>query len=80
MYMYSGLTAILSQPDGNNKLVPVCYYSKKLTPAEALWQTHDQELGVIVAAFKEWRSWLMGSNEQIVVFSDHANLHYFMGG
>lgn len=71
-------SAILSQPDEKGALRPVCYYSKKLTPEEHNWQTHDQELGAIVATFKEWYSWLMGANEKILVFSDHANLRYFM--
>lgn len=73
-------SAILTQPNKSGALVPVCYYSKKLSPAESRWQTHDQELGAIVAAFKEWQLWLMGSNNQIFVFSDHANLQYFMEG
>lgn len=47
-------SAILSQPDSTGALVPVCYYSKKLSPTKSCWQTHDQELGAIVAAFKEW--------------------------
>lgn len=57
---------------------PVAYFSRKLTPEEKKWQVHDQELGAIVACFKEWRAWLLGSNEPTKVFSDHANLRYFM--
>lgn len=71
-------SAILSQPDVTGTFVLVCYYSKKLNSSEARWQTHNQELGAIVAAFKEWRSWLMGANKQVVGFSNHANLRYFM--
>lgn len=43
-----------------------------------MWQVHDQELGVIVAAFEEWQAWLVGTNEAVLVFLDHANLQYFM--
>lgn len=71
-------SAVLSQPNEKVKFQPVCFYSKKLSQAERNWQTHDQELGAIVFAFKEWNSWLMGSSEEISVYSDHAILRYFM--
>lgn len=74
-YAYSG---ILSQKDKDGNLRPVAYFSRKLTPAERRWQVHDQELGAIVACFEEWQAWLLGSNEPITVYSDHANLRYFM--
>lgn len=72
------LSGILSQTDDSGNLRPVAYYSKKLTPAEQWWQVHDQELGAIVACFTEWRCWLTGTNEPVVVLSDHANLRFFM--
>ena len=72
------LSGILSQTDDNNCLRPVAYYSKKLTPAEQRWQVHDQELGALVASFMEWRAWVVGTNSPVIVFSDHANLRYFM--
>jgi hypothetical protein len=31
-----------------------------------------------VEAFVEWRAWLIDMQEEVVVFSDHANLRYFM--
>lgn len=71
-------SAVLSQPNEKGKFQPVCFFSKKLTQAERNWQTHDQELGAIVFAFKEWSSWFMGTQEEILVFSDHANLRFFM--
>lgn len=33
---------------------------------------------MIHAAFEEWRAWLVGTNEPVLVFSDHVNLQYFM--
>lgn len=72
------LSAILSQPDDAGQLRVRAYYSRKLTPAEMLWQVHDQELGAMVAAFVEWRAWVVGTNSPVIVFSDHANLRYFM--
>lgn len=32
----------------------------------------------MVACFHEWRCWLAGAMEPVTVFSDHANLRYFM--
>lgn len=72
------LLAILSQPNSKGELQPVSFMSRKLTKPERLWQVHDQELGAIVAAFEEWRAWLVGTNSPVTVFSDHSNLHYFM--
>lgn len=72
------LSAILSQPDEAGNLRVRAYYSRKLTPSEKLWQVHDQELGALVAAFMEWRVWVVGTNSPVIVFLDHANLQYFM--
>lgn len=33
---------------------------------------------MIHAAFKEWGVWLVGTNDPVLVFSDRANLQYFM--
>ena len=74
-YAYSG---ILSQKDSSGDLRPVAYFSRKLNEAEKRWQVHDQELGAIVACFEEWGAWLMGSQEPTIVYSDPANLRYFM--
>ncbi|KAG0143909.1 hypothetical protein CROQUDRAFT_95671 [Cronartium quercuum f. sp. fusiforme G11] len=72
------MSAILSQPNKDGDLQPVSYFSRKLMAAERLWQVHDQELGAIVTSFEEWRAWLVGTSILIAVFSDHANLRYFM--
>lgn len=57
---------------------PVAHYLKKLSPTEQSWQVDDQELGAIIFCFQEWRAWLMGSKDPIIVLSNHANLRYFM--
>lgn len=72
------VSGILSQHSEDGDLRPVAYYSKKLSPTEQRWQVHDQELGAIIFCFQEWRAWLMGSKDPIIVLSDHANLRYFM--
>ncbi|MBW0544176.1 hypothetical protein O181_083891 [Austropuccinia psidii MF-1] len=71
-------SAILSQPNDQNLLQPVCFFSRKLTPAETSWQVHNLELGAVVEAFQQWRSWLVGTSTPVTVFSDHHNLKYFM--
>lgn len=72
------MSAILSQPDDDGLLHPVSFLSRKLTLAERAQPIYDQELGVILAAFEEWRAWLVGTVTPVAVFSDHANLRYFM--
>ncbi|MBW0578495.1 hypothetical protein O181_118210 [Austropuccinia psidii MF-1] len=72
------MAGILCQPDSSNKLNQVCYFSRKWTTAESIWQVHDQELGAIVVLFQEWRAWLLGAPQPTLVFSDHHNLCYFM--
>jgi hypothetical protein len=72
------LSAVLSQVDDKGRLKPVFFLSRKWTERQSSWQVHDQELGAIVEAFVEWRAWLINTREEVVVFSDHANLRYFM--
>ena len=70
--------SILLQPDTENLLHPVAYYSRKFTPAEINYEIHDKELLAVVDSFRDMRSWLIGSPHPISVISDHKNLEYFM--
>src|SRR5256714_2240449 len=79
------VAAILSQPGtptagrkSDAHWHPVAFWSRKMTPAERNYDTHDQELLAIVKSFKQWRHYLEGSRHPIVVLADHANLRYFM--
>jgi hypothetical protein len=72
------IAGVLSQPDTMGKLHPVSFYSQKLTNQERSWPIYDLELFAVVTAFKEWRAWLAGTRNLVLVFSDHANLWYFM--
>jgi len=77
------IAAVLSQvfkdADGMNaQRRPIAYWSRKLLPAEANYETHDAELLAIVAAFKQWRHYLEGSAHTVTVLTDHNNLQYFM--
>lgn len=73
-------SAVFSQPNDQNKLQLVAYFSKKIkmAPNEVKWQVHNQELGAIIQLFNEWRTWLTGTDEDVQVWSNHANLKYFM--
>ena len=72
------LSAVVQQPDNHGNLHPVAFYSRKLTPAEINYEIHDKELLAIVAAFREFRAWLLGASHPILVVTDHNNLKYFM--
>lgn len=62
--------------DVEGKLHPLAYFLRNLNSSEKKWRAHDQELGEIIASFKEWSSWVMGSQVPIIVFLDHSNLRY----
>ena len=69
--------ACLSQPDENDKLHPVAFYSRTMSPAEMNYDIHDKELLAIVIAFQQWKVYLEGSRHQVSVLTDHKNLIYF---
>lgn len=46
---------VLSQPDEEDVLHPVAYFSKKHSPAECNYEIYDKELLAIVRTFEEWR-------------------------
>ena len=49
------LGCILSQQNPDGELHPVCYYSRKFTPAELNYPIYDKELLAVVEALKLWR-------------------------
>jgi len=68
---------ILSQYESDRRWHPLSYYNKRFLPAELNNDVHDKEMVVIVNCFQEWRHFLMGTPEEIVVFTNHKNLEYF---
>ena len=48
-----------------------------MNDAKTRYETHDAELLAIVAAFKQWRHYLEGSQTPIVVKTDHDSLRHF---
>ncbi|KAI0992647.1 hypothetical protein K3495_g15538 [Podosphaera aphanis] len=70
--------ACLSQYSKEGSLRPVAYHSKKLTPTECNYDTHDKELLSIVRSLEEWRGELIGLHEPFIILTDHKNLEFFM--
>lgn len=67
--------AVLFQTDHNGVSRPVAFTSRKLSPAERNYPTHEQELLAVVHALKTWRYYLDGSH--FIVYTDHATLQHF---
>ncbi|SLM33361.1 Ribonuclease H-like domain [Lasallia pustulata] len=61
----------------DKKLVPIAFYSRKLTPPEQNYKIHDKELLAIVDALKQWQVYLEGSKGKVKVYLDHKNLESF---
>lgn len=67
-----GLGAILKQKQENGILLPVAYFSKKLTAAQKKKKAIYLECLAIKLALHFWRHWLLGI--RFTVYSDHKPL------
>ncbi|KAL1914164.1 uncharacterized protein VTP21DRAFT_10268 [Calcarisporiella thermophila] len=65
--------AVLTQDQGRG-MQPIAFESRKLTPAEQNYPTHERELLAIVHALKVWRCYLEG--QHFVVRTDHRSLKH----
>ena len=65
--------AVLSQSN-ERKDQPIAFESRKLSPAEKNYPTHEKELLAVIHAIKIWRSYLVG--QKFTVITDHAALAY----
>ncbi|CAF1149684.1 unnamed protein product [Rotaria sp. Silwood1] len=70
-----GIGAVLLQtyPEGDR---PICYMSKKLTPAQQRWSPIEQECYAIVKAVELWHHYLHGNH--FILESDHKPLEALM--
>jgi hypothetical protein len=71
------LCGIHLQKHGNMEH-PVEYWSRKMTDEETRYTTPDQELLAVVDSLEHWRHHFEGANHKIIIYSDHANLRYFL--
>jgi len=55
----------------------VTYFSKALTPPERNYDVWDREFLAIVATLRHWRHLLVGTQDSMVVLTDHTNLQYY---
>ncbi|KEP45877.1 putative Transposon Tf2-1 polyprotein [Rhizoctonia solani 123E] len=73
----TAMGAVLSQRQEDGRLHPVSFMSESFKGVELNWDTHDKELHAIIRALEFWRIYLEGTNEPIIVFTDHRNLKYW---
>ena len=72
------VASILSQQNENDNWRSMTFWSRKMIFAEQNYKIYDQELLIIVAAFKQWRHYLKSSFYLIEILSDHNNLKELM--
>ncbi|KAG5730250.1 hypothetical protein E4T56_gene10573 [Termitomyces sp. T112] len=60
--------AVLSQQSKEDgKWHPVAFYSKSLNAVERNYEIHDKEMLAIIWSFEEWRHFLEGDNDNIIL-------------
>ena len=63
--------AVLLQADATGVERPVCFFSRKMQPAETNYLIYDKELLGIVAALEEWQHYLLYAQHQIIICTNH---------
>lgn len=69
---------MVSQTDGKGRLRPIGYFSKKLSPAEYIYEIHDKELLAIISTIRHFKDKPRSVNRTFIVLPDHRILLYFM--
>ncbi len=70
------VSAILSQQQ-NGVWCPVAFMSKSLSTTERNYEIYNKKLLAIMLALSEWRHYLMGTAQDVEIWTDHQNLQYF---
>lgn len=66
---------ILQQSPDDDKLHPIAFFSKSLSPVEGNYEIHDKEMLAIICALEEWRHFLLeGAELQFKIWTYHKNL------
>ena len=68
---------VLSQQQEDRTWRVVDYISKALTAAEKNYNVYDKEFLAVIWVMCEWQAYLIGVDEMIEIWTDHANLQYF---
>ena len=68
---------VLSQQQEDRTWRVVDYISKALTAAEKNYNVYDKEFLAVIWVMCEWQAYLIGVDETIEIWMDHANLQYF---
>jgi hypothetical protein len=69
-----GCGAVLFQFDDQGRELPVCYASRKYTPAETRYSTFQQEMGAVVWSLERFMEYTQGYH--VIVETDHRNIAY----
>ncbi|KFY17373.1 hypothetical protein V491_05014, partial [Pseudogymnoascus sp. VKM F-3775] len=77
-YTVSGILSQLFGAEAAARWHPIAFFSKKMTPVQLRYDTHDKELMAIVLSIEHWGQYLRGVMQPIQVLTDHNNLRYFM--
>jgi hypothetical protein len=56
---------------------PVGFHSQKFTSMEQNYPIYDREFLAIMHGLQAWAHLLKGTEQPILVFTNHANLHYY---
>jgi hypothetical protein len=70
------IAGIINQYNGFGILRPVNFYSRQCSPTEQNYNTYAWELLAIVETMKQWRHYLEGANNKVLIQCDHKNLEY----
>ncbi len=70
------VSAVLSQRQ-NRTWCPVAFMLKSLTTMERNYEIYDKKLLTIMLVLSEWHHYLMGTAEDVEIWTDHQNLQYF---
>jgi len=71
------IAGVLNQYDVFAVLRAVHFYSRKRSPAEQNYDTYDREPLAIVGKLQQWRHYLEGANDKVLIRCDNKTLEYF---
>ena len=72
---HTAIGSVLEQKR-NGRMVPVCFFSRKLTPSQVNWTPREKETYSIVASLIKWAGWL--GHMPVTVVTDHKSLEHWV--